>query len=179
MGSRGVSTKYRGCLLDSRNNEITNIGGDIIIDSRHSGRSDGRTWGGSKNTNIGGNQFVNGVKSRKQQSYSKVLTRQFFSTLIAQDVFCSFTQGQSLSNGSPSFVGGAQNPSWFWAGKNRPKQQLVSREDLDDEPYSPSYTGERMAHVESVEEGNGSSDESLPEIADPPEYVVPLPLFTK
>lgn len=117
--------------------------------------------------------------SRKQQSYSEVLTRQFFSTLIAQDVFCSFTQGQSLSNGSPSFVGGAQNPSWFWAGKNRPKQQLVSREDLDDEPYSPSYTGERMAHVESVEEGNGSSDESLPEIADPPEYVVPLPLFTK
>ena len=51
--------------------------------------------------------------SRKQQSYSEVLTRQFFSTLIAQDVFCSFTQGQSLSNGSPSFVGGAQNPSWF------------------------------------------------------------------
>lgn len=72
MGSRGVSTKYRGCLLDSRNNEITNICGDIIIDSRHSGRSDGRTWGGSKNTNIGGNQFVNGVKMTGKSKATKL-----------------------------------------------------------------------------------------------------------
>ena len=71
---------------------------------------------------------------------------------------------------------GASNPPWFWTGKNRRKQRPVSQEtpeELNGEPDNPSNTAEHMEHAESVQEGNGSSGESSPEIANPPEYVVP------
>ena len=137
--------------------------------------------------------------SRKQQSRSEVLTRRLFSTLIVPDPFHPSAQGQNLSDSPPSFVDGASNPPWFWTGKNRRKQRPVSQEtpeelngepenpsntaehmehaesvgELNGEPENPSNTAEHMEHAGSVQEGNGNSDESLPEIANPPEYVVP------
>ena len=114
--------------------------------------------------------------SRKQQSRSEVLTRRLFSTLVVPDPFHPSAQGQNLSDSPPSFVGGALNPPWFWTEKNRRKQRPVSQEtpeELNGEPENPSNTVEHMEHAESVQEGNGSSGESLLEIANPPEYVVP------
>ena len=88
MSSHNISTTYKGCDLDWRNSETTNIAGDLIMNNRPSRDSDGQVFGastsgtpvgnrhtiaktfegckidksGSKSTNIAGSKIVNGVE---------------------------------------------------------------------------------------------------------------------